>query len=262
MRAQTLGTVGQVLEGSFRLPGREARDAGARWSRHREQVMTAKRVEPAQPLTERPAWKALQEHYRAVRDLHLRQVFAGDPTRGTRLTAEAAGLYLDYSKHRVTDETLRLLVRLADDCGLADRIEAMFGGAKINVTEQRAVLHVALRAPVGDQIIVDGSDVVPGVHAVLDRMAAFADDIRSGRWKGHTGRPVRNVVNIGIGGSDLGPVMAYEALRHYSRPEMIFRFVSNIDGTDFVEATRDLDPQETLFVVCSKTFTTVSYTHL
>jgi glucose-6-phosphate isomerase len=222
-----------------------------------EQVMTAKRVEPAQPLTERPAWKALQEHYRTVRDLHLRQVFADDPTRGTRLTAEAAGLYLDYSKHRVTDETLRLLVRLADDRGLADRIEAMFSGRKINVTEQRAVLHVALRAPVGERIIVDGTDVVPGVHAVLDRMAAFADDIRSGRWKGHTGRPVRNVVNIGIGGSDLGPVMAYEALRHYSRPEMTFRFVSNIDGTDFVEATRDLDPQETLFIVCSKTFTTL-----
>lgn len=170
--------------------------------------MTAKRVEPAQPLTELPAWKALQEHYRTVRDLHLRQIFADDPTRGTRLTAEAAGLYLDYSKHRVTDETLRLLVRLADDRGLADRIEDMFSGRKINVTEQRAVLHVALRAPLGERIVVDGADVVPEVHAVLDRMAAFADEVRSGRWKGHTGRPIRNVVNIGIGGSDLGPVMA------------------------------------------------------
>ena len=219
--------------------------------------MTTKRVAPTQPLTEGAVWKALQEHHRTIRDLHLRQIFADDPQRGKRMTAEAAGLYLDYSKHRVTDETLRLLLRLADVRGLAERIEAMFTGQKINVTEQRAVLHVALRAPVGERIEVDGVDVVPAVHAMLDRMAAFADDVRGGRWKGHTGRPIRNVVNIGIGGSDLGPVMAYEALRHYSRRDMTFRFVSNIDGTDFVEATRDLDPQETLFIVCSKTFTTL-----
>ena len=219
--------------------------------------MTAKEAGPAQPLTERPAWKALEEHYGKIRDLHLREIFADDPLRGERLTAEAAGLYLDYSKHRVTDETLRLLLRLADDRRLAERIEAMFSGAKINVTEQRAVLHVALRAPATERILVDGVDVVPEVHAVLDRMAAFSEEIRSGRWLGHTGRPIRNVVNIGIGGSDLGPVMAYEALRYYSRREMTFRFVSNIDGTDFVEATRDLDPRETLFIVCSKTFTTL-----
>jgi glucose-6-phosphate isomerase len=219
--------------------------------------MTAPDVTPTQPLTDRPAWKALQEHYQKIRNLHLRQIFADDPGRGTRLTADAAGLYLDYSKHRVTDETLRLLLRLAEERGLAERIEAMFGGRKINATEQRAVLHVALRAPIGQRIVVDGGDVVPAVHAVLDRMAAFADDVRDGRWMGHTGRPIRNVVNIGIGGSDLGPVMAYEAMRHYSRRDMTFRFVSNVDGTDFVEATRDLDPQETLFVVCSKTFTTL-----
>ena len=219
--------------------------------------MTATGVAPIQPLTDRPAWKALAEHYRTIRDLHLRQIFADDPERGTRLSAEAAGLYLDYSKHRVTDETLTLLLKLADDCGLAGRIEAMFSGGKINVTEQRAALHVALRAPAGERIELDGVDVVPAVHAVLDRMAVFADDVRGGRWQGHTGRPIRNVVNIGIGGSDLGPVMAYEALRHYSRREMTFRFVSNVDGTDFVEATRDLDPAETLFIVCSKTFTTL-----
>jgi glucose-6-phosphate isomerase len=219
--------------------------------------MTALEAAVAQPLTESAAWKALQVHYRKVKDLHLRQIFADDPERGTRLTAEAAGLYLDYSKHRVTDETLSLLLGLADERRLAERIEAMFSGQKINVTEDRAVLHVALRAPVGERIVVDGADVVPAVHAVLDRMATFADDVRSGRWKGHTGRPIRNVVNIGIGGSDLGPVMAYEALRHYSRRDMTFRFISNIDGTDFVEATRDLDPQETLFVICSKTFTTL-----
>jgi glucose-6-phosphate isomerase len=189
--------------------------------------------------------------------LHLRQIFADDPRRGERLTAAAAGLYLDYSKHRITDETIRLLLCVAEDCGLPDRIEAMFSGEKINVTEKRAVLHVALRAPLGERIPVDGADVVPEVHAVLDRMAAFSEEIRSGRWHGHTGRRIRNVVNIGIGGSDLGPVMAYEALRHYSRREMTFRFVSNVDATDFVEATRDLDPHETLFVVCSKTFTTL-----
>ena len=219
--------------------------------------MSGESVMPYQPLTDRPSWKALEAHYRKIRDLHLRQIFSDDPARGTRLTADAAGLYLDYSKHRVTDETLRLLLRLAEERGLAERIEAMFSGKKINVTEDRAVLHVALRAPAGERIVVDGVDVVPHVHAVLDRMAVFADDIRGGRWKGHTGRPIRNVVNIGIGGSDLGPVMAYEAMRHYSRRDITFRFVSNIDGTDFVEATRDLDPQETLFIVCSKTFTTL-----
>ena len=219
--------------------------------------MTAEAAGSVQPLTERTAWKALEEHFHKIQNLHLRQIFADDAGRGKRLTAEAAGLYLDYSKHRVTDETLRLLMRLADDRGLAERIEAMFTGQKINVTEQRAVLHVALRAPLGERIIVDGADVVPVVHAVLDRMAAFADDVRAGRWTGHTGRPIRNVVNIGIGGSDLGPVMAYEALRHYSRRDMTFRFVSNVDGTDFAEATRDLDPEETLFIVCSKTFTTL-----
>jgi len=211
----------------------------------------------AQPLTGRPAWKALEKHHREIRRLHLRQIFADDPQRGERLTASAAGLYLDYSKHRITDETIRLLVCLAEGCGLAARIEAMFNGEKINVTENRAVLHVALRAPLGERILVDGAEVVSEVHAVLDRMATFSEEIRSGRWHGHTGRRIRNVVNIGIGGSDLGPVMAYEALRHYSNREMTFRFVSNVDATDFVEATRDLDPQETLFVVCSKTFTTL-----
>jgi glucose-6-phosphate isomerase len=209
-----------------------------------------------QPLTERPAWKALVAHHQTVRNLHLRELFANDPMRGERLAAEAAGLYLDYSKNRVTDETIGLLLRLADECNLAERIDAMFSGARINVTEQRAVLHVALRAPKDERILVDGVDVVSGVHGVLERMAAIADEIRGGQWLGHTGRPIRNVVNIGIGGSDLGPVMAYEALRHYSRRDMTFRFVSNVDGTDFVEATRDLDPEETLFVICSKTFTT------
>ena len=219
--------------------------------------MIAKGVAPTQALTECPAWKGLEAHYRTIRDLHLRQIFADDPLRGKRLTAEAAGLYFDYSKHRVTDETLRLLLRLAHERDVAARIQAMFSGQKINVTEQRAVLHVALRAPVGERILVDGADLVPAVHAVLDRMAAFSDAVRSGRWKGHTGRPIRNVVNIGIGGSDLGPVMAYEALRYYSQRDMTFRFVSNIDATDFAEATRDLDPAETLFIVCSKTFTTL-----
>jgi glucose-6-phosphate isomerase len=217
----------------------------------------SKKVGNAQPLTERSAWKALEKHHRKIRHLHLRRIFADDPSRGERLTASAAGLYIDYSKHRITDETIRLLLCLAEECGLPDRIEAMFSGEKINVTEKRAVLHVALRAPLGERILVDGADVVPEVHAVLDRMAAFSEEIRSGRWRGHTGRRIRNVVNIGIGGSDLGPVMAYEALRHYSRREMTFRFVSNVDATDFVEATRDLDPHETLFVVCSKTFTTL-----
>jgi glucose-6-phosphate isomerase len=211
----------------------------------------------AVPLTDRPAWNALLAHHGAVRSVHLRELFASDPGRGTRMTAEAAGLFLDYSKHRVTDESLTLLTQLAVDCGLRGQIDAMFSGAKINVTENRSVLHVALRAPRGASIIVDGTNVVDEVHAVLDRMATFCEEIRSGRWRGHTGKPIRNVVNIGIGGSDLGPVMAYEALRHYSARELTFRFVSNIDGTDFAEATRDLDPAETLFIVCSKTFTTL-----
>src|SRR5213079_2071960 len=209
------------------------------------------------PLTALPAWKALAEHYQQMRQRHLRQLFADDPRRGERLTAEAAGLYLDYSKHRVTDATLGLLLRLAEECGLARRIDAMFSGERINVTEQRAALHVALRAPKHERMLVDGVDAVAEVHAVLDRMAAFCDEVRSGRWRGHTERPIRNIVNIGIGGSDLGPVMAYEALRQYSRRDMTFRFVSNVDGTDLVEATRDLDPAETLFIVSSKTFTTL-----
>jgi glucose-6-phosphate isomerase len=209
------------------------------------------------PLADRPAWKALREHLGKIRDLHLKDLFASDPKRGERLAVEAAGLYLDYSKNRVTDETLRLLFRLAEESGLRPRIDAMFRGEKINVTEKRAVLHVALRAPRGDSILVDGENVVPGVHAVLDRMAAFSEKVRSGAWRGHTGKPMKNVVNVGIGGSDLGPVMAYEALKDYSQRSMTFRFVSNVDGNDFAEATRDLDPAETLFVISSKTFTTL-----
>jgi glucose-6-phosphate isomerase len=208
-------------------------------------------------LRDLPAWKALEAHYQKVRDLHLRQLFADEPGRGERLTAEAAGLFLDYSKNRVTDETLALLLQLADESGLKARIDAMFRGEKINVTEDRAVLHVALRAPRGEKIVVDGQDVVPQVHAVLDKMADFAGRIRSGAWLGHTGKRIRNVINIGIGGSDLGPVMAYEALKHYSDRSLTFRFVSNVDGTDFAEATRDLDPAETLFIISSKTFTTL-----
>ncbi|MEO6974166.1 MAG: glucose-6-phosphate isomerase [Rhodoferax sp.] len=208
-------------------------------------------------LDERPAWKALAAHHQQVRDLHLRQIFADDPQRGERLVAEGAGLYLDYSKNRVTDETIRLLLQLADECGLAGRIEAMFSGEKINTSERRAVLHVALRAPLGERIEVDDVDVVPEVHAVLDHMAQFSESVRSGVWLGYSGRPIRNVINIGIGGSDLGPVMAYEALRHYSQRDMTFRFISNVDGTDFEEATRDLDPEETMFIICSKTFTTL-----
>ena len=212
---------------------------------------------PAKPLTEHPAWKALQAHCAAIRDLHLRQLFADDPGRGERLTAEAAGIYLDYSKNRVTDETIRLLIGLAEECGLRERIDAMFNGEPINATEKRAVLHTALRAPETEKIVVDGVDVGPEVHAVLDRMAAFARQVRSGEWQGYTGKRIRNVINIGIGGSDLGPVMAYEALRHYSQRDLTFRFISNVDGTDFAEATHDLDPAETLFIVCSKTFTTL-----
>ncbi len=209
------------------------------------------------PLVQRPAWRALQEHYEQLRDAHLRDLFAGDPLRGERLTLEAEGLYLDYSKNRVTDETMRLLVALAEESGLQDRIAAMFAGEHINVTEDRAVLHVALRVPRGTSLIVDGHDVAADVHEVLDRMERFAGQVRSGEWTGHTGRRIRNLVNIGIGGSDLGPVMAYEALRSYSDRALTFRFVSNVDGTDFAEATRDLDPEETLFIVCSKTFTTL-----
>jgi glucose-6-phosphate isomerase len=209
------------------------------------------------PLRERPAWNALHEHFTKIQNVHLRQLFADDPQRGGRFALEAVGIYFDYSKNRITGETLRLLVELAEQSGLRQRIDAMFEGDKINVTEQRAVLHVALRAPAGEQIIADGVDVVPEVHAVLDKMAKFVEQIRSGVWLGHTGKRIRNVVNIGIGGSDLRPVMAYEALKSYSQRETTFRFVSNVDGTDFVEATRDLKAEETLFIVCSKTFTTL-----
>jgi glucose-6-phosphate isomerase len=209
------------------------------------------------PVTERAAWKALEAHCPQVRNLHLRELFAADPRRGERMNAEAAGIYLDYSKNRVTDETLKLLLQLAGESGLRARIDAMFRGDKINVSEGRAVLHVALRAPRDASIVVDGENVVPEVHAVLDAMEAFANRVRGGAWKGHTGKRIRNVVNIGIGGSDLGPVMAYEALKHYSERALTFRFVSNVDGTDFAEATRDLDPAETLFIVASKTFTTL-----
>jgi glucose-6-phosphate isomerase len=212
---------------------------------------------PSTPLQQQPAYRALDAHHREIADAHLRDLFAADPERGTRLTAQAAGIHLDYSKHRVTDETLRLLVQLAAEAGVAERRDAMFAGERINVTENRSVLHVALRMPRERSLIVDGRDVVADVHEVLDRMAAFADRIRSGEWTGHTGKSIVSVVNIGIGGSDLGPVMAYKALRHYSRREMTFRFVSNVDGTDFAEATRDLDPERTLFIVCSKTFTTL-----
>jgi len=208
-------------------------------------------------LTDRPAWKGLQAHAQKARALHMRDLFAQDGERGKRLTAEAAGLFLDYSKNRITGETIQLLLQLAEESGLRQRIEAMFQGEKINRTENRAVLHVALRAPRGASILVDGNNVVPGVHEVLDRMAEFSNRVRSGAWKGHTGKRIRNVVNIGIGGSDLGPVMAYEALKFYSERSMTFRFVSNVDGTDMAEAVRDLDPAETLFIVSSKTFTTL-----
>ena len=208
-------------------------------------------------LTQRPAWKKLAAHHKKIRRLHLRKLFADDPKRGERLTAEADGLFLDYSKNRITNETIRLLLKLAAESGLKSRIEAMFRGEKINITENRAVLHVALRAPKAAKIFVDGKNVVPEVHAVLDKMAGFADRVRSGAWKGHTGKRIKNIVNIGIGGSDLGPVMAYEALKHYSDRSLTFRFVSNVDGIDFVEATHDLDPSETLFIVSSKTFTTL-----
>ncbi|MGP8201127.1 MAG: glucose-6-phosphate isomerase [Limisphaerales bacterium] len=209
------------------------------------------------PLTQRPAWKALAAHHKRIQNLHLRKLFADDPQRGKLMAVEAAGLYLDYSKNRITGQTLKLLVQLARESDLSGRIAAMFSGQKINITENRAVLHVALRAPKGASIIVDGKNVVPEVQAVLDKMAAFSDLVRSGQWKGHSGKRIKNVINIGIGGSDLGPVMAYEALKHYSQRAMTFRFVSNVDGIDFVEATRELNPVETLFIVSSKTFTTL-----
>jgi glucose-6-phosphate isomerase len=209
------------------------------------------------PLGERAAWKALQTHFQQIRDRHLRELFAEDPARGERYTAETGGIFLDYSKNRINDETLKLLVELAEESGLREKIDAMFRGDKINITENRAVLHVALRAPKGESIVLDGEDVVPAVHAVLDKMSGFAERVRSGAWKGHTGKKIRNVVNIGIGGSDLGPVMAYEALKHYSQRDLTFRFVSNVDGTDFAEAVQDLNVEETLFLVASKTFTTL-----
>ena len=209
------------------------------------------------PLPERMSWQALKRHHQEIVGVPLRELFASDPGRGERLTAEAAGLYLDYSKNRITDETMRLLVALAEESGVPDKRDAMFRGEHINVSEDRPVLHVALRMPAGQSLVVDGADVVAAVHEVLDRMADFANRVRSGDWKGHTGKPVRNVVNVGIGGSDLGPVMAYEALRHYATRDLVFRFVSNVDSTDFAEATRDLDPEETLFIISSKTFSTL-----
>jgi len=219
----------------------------------------AARIEPStgRRAVKRPAWKALEAHNKKVREFHLRELFANDPTRGERMTVEANGIYLDYSKNRITDETLKLLLQLAEECGLQEKIEAMFRGEKINVTENRAVLHVALRAPKGTACVVDGEDVIPKVHAVLDKMADFSNRVRTGAWKGYTGNRIRNIVNIGIGGSDLGPVMAHEALKHYSDRAMTFRFVSNVDATDFAEAVCDLDPSETLFIVSSKTFTTL-----
>jgi glucose-6-phosphate isomerase len=226
-------------------------------NRKRTSEQASKQSASVPPLRMRPAWGLLEKHYQKLKGVHLRQLFADDRERGQRLSIEAAGLYLDYSKNRITDETLRLLLQLAHESGLQARISAMFRGDEINVSENRAVLHVALRAPRGASITHEGRNVVPEVHAVLDRMADFADRLRSGAWKGHTGKRIRNVINIGIGGSDLGPVMAYEALRHYSERAMTFRFVSNVDGTDFAEAVQDLEPAETLFIVSSKTFTTL-----
>ncbi len=220
-------------------------------------VVTGTKGRDVAPLPKRKAWKNLQSHYKKVRDLHLRNLFADDPKRGERMTAEAVGLFLDYSKNRITEETIKLLIELAEESGLQSRIGAMFRGEKINTTEKRAVLHVALRAPKGASIVVDGENVVRQVHIVLDKMAQFSNRLRSGEWKGHTGKRIRNVINIGIGGSDLGPVMAYEALKHYSDRTMTFRFVSNVDSTDFAEAVQDVDPSETLFIVSSKTFTTL-----
>jgi glucose-6-phosphate isomerase len=219
--------------------------------------MTTQQTPAAAPLKSLPAWKALEEHYSKISKMHLRQLFADDPQRGERMKLEGLGLYLDYSKHRITDETVKLLLALAEQSGLRQHIDAMFKGDKINVTENRSVLHVALRAAKDEQYFSDGVDVVPEVHAVLDKMAAFAQKVRSGEWKGHTGKRIRNVISVGIGGSDLGPVMAYEALKHYSQRDLTFQFVSNVDGTDFVEATQGLKAEETLFIICSKTFTTL-----
>jgi glucose-6-phosphate isomerase len=219
--------------------------------------MTASATLPNLSLVEQPAWKSLKQHSQEIAKTNLRQLFDKDPERGTRYTTDAVGIFLDYSKNRITEETLKLLVQLANERGLKERIAAMFRGDKINITENRAVLHIALRAPKGESIKVDGEDVVPGVHAVLDKMSAFSDKVRSGAWKGHTGKRIRNIVNIGIGGSDLGPVMAYEALKYYSQRDLTFHFVSNVDGTDFVEAVRDFNADETLFLVASKTFTTL-----
>ncbi|MGZ8956128.1 MAG: glucose-6-phosphate isomerase, partial [Methylovulum sp.] len=219
--------------------------------------MTMNQTANRRMLKQLPAWQALDEHYQQMRNVHLRELFSADPQRGERFVIEASGIYFDYSKHLITGETISLLVQLAETCGLRQRIDAMFSGEAINVTERRAALHTALRAPEGERILVDGINVVPEVHAVLQRMSAFSDQVRGGHWLGYTGKPIRNVVNIGIGGSDLGPVMAYEALRHYSLRDLTFRFISNIDGTDFEESTRDLDPEETLFIVCSKSFTTL-----
>jgi glucose-6-phosphate isomerase len=226
-------------------------------ARAKSAVKATTKANAITPLTKRKAWKALGTHYKKIAKMHLRKLFADDPKRGERLTLEAAGVFLDYSKHRIDDQTIKLLLQLADESRLRERIDAMFNGEKINITEKRAVLHVALRAPKGSSILVDGENVVPGVHAVLDKMSSFCDRVRSGAWKGHTGKRIRNVINIGIGGSDLGPVMAYEALKHYSDRSLTFRFVSNVDGTDFAEAVRDLDPAETLWIVSSKTFTTL-----
>jgi glucose-6-phosphate isomerase len=220
-------------------------------------VVTGTKSGSVAPLPKRKAWRALKTHYKKIQELHLRSLFAEDPKRGERMTAEAVGLFLDYSKNRITDETLKLLLQLAEESGLRSRIDAMFRGDKINTTEKRAVLHVALRAPKDASIVVDGENVVPEVHAVLDKMTQFSNRVRGGEWKGHTGKAIRNVINIGIGGSDLGPVMAYEALKHYSARNMTFRFVSNVDSTDFAEAVYDLDPSETLFIISSKTFTTL-----
>ena len=220
-------------------------------------MKTRPAIAASKSLTRRPAWKALKAHFRHIRNLHLRDLFKNDPGRAERLTAEAAGIFLDYSKNRVTDETLRLLLELAEESGLRSRIDAMFRGEKINITEKRAVLHVALRAPKGTTIKVDGEEIVLHVHAMLDKMTEFSNRVRSGEWKGYTGKRIRNIINIGIGGSDLGPVMAYEALKHYSDRAMTFRFVSNVDSTDFAEAILDLDPEETLFIISSKTFTTL-----
>src|SRR5271168_1294889 len=233
--------------------------------RGEERIMAKKAVSKKQsaksrkavPVNKLKSWKALEAHFKKARGWHLRELFARDAKRGERMTAEAAGIFLDYSKNRISYDTLKLLVKLAEESGLRGRIDAMFRGEKINITENRAVLHVALRAPRGTTIVVDGENVVTQVHVVLDKMSAFCDRVRSGSWKGHTGKRIRNIVNIGIGGSDLGPVMAYEALRYYCDRGLTFRFVSNIDGTDFAEGVRDLDPTETLFVVSSKTFTTL-----